>query len=205
MTSANEPQDTFVFCGYLMQDPFLKDFKGREQFLLATIDTSLRCTCEDFRSPTFDEFQGHTNATLFRTIAPDPVEHSGYVLSGYAIDRAWLTAVAHRPAYCEEARTPWCLYRYAAYARRTRDGLQRLGYDVADGCFEHLSILHNCNVSLEKILSLGGTLNRFGLFDDCGSARRFAEAIHRSDIDEPHYQMPVVWEVFGSSGDDEVA
>lgn len=190
----------FVFIGYLVQEPFLRGFRGREDYLLASID--LRDRHPDFETERLEQVAGLTNFTRFQLALPAMARYPDWSLNGYAIESRWI------PISTEEVEpshlgAPDQLvdFTYAREYKRPEDGLVRVGYDVVDEICDFLSIAHNCDYSVDELMRLSGdTLNDFGLFRSADAARAFVSAACMEEPEEAHLERPVILEVWGESG-----
>ncbi len=189
--------DRFCFAGYLLQEPCPTDIPDREMFQLATLDLSLRFIHDGMKTPKFEEAQGFVNATEFVFTPPPPIE--SFELCGYAIDRTVIDSIKSYSIKRDGTREQFTDFEYARYLSRSQDGLEVLGYEVIDGIIHHLSILHNCGLGLEEIEDVSQSrLNTHGLFDNVEAAEKLISGIQASDPMEPHFELPVIWQVLGA-------
>ena len=186
----------FVFAGYLVIEPFLRGFPGREDFLLASID--LRDFHPDFESEKYEQVDGVCNPTRFQLALPDMAGYPGWSLNGFAIEQRWipdLTVEGQAPPSSPPEQE--VTFGYAAKYKRPEDGLVCVGYDVFDLSCSFLSIAHNCGFSVDDLMRLSeDTLNEFGLFRTPDAARTFITAARKEEPGEGHLEKPVILEVW---------
>lgn len=191
-------EDCFTFAGYMVQEQFYEKLPSRKGYRLATMDTCLRCLAPQFSEPMFCEVGGCVNPTVLMVRPPSVSLLPGYVLSGYAIETQVIRMLESELTLPDGTVQRYERYGYARHLVRGDDGLRLLGYDVMDGDvnMEYLSIMNDL-YSIEETRTMAGELNRFGLLDDYGTAKKFAISAKNDANQDPHCEMPVVWQVWG--------
>ena len=152
---------------------------------IATIDRAVHPALDAVR---YEMIDGVANVTRFLTELPDMAHYPGYVLGGYAIERA---ALVPEKGIDGQTMLP-SKYEYAKHWRRPDDGLRLLGYDVVDEPAHPFSILHSGPWSLSEVIEACGPLNSFGLFGTPEAARRFCDFVRAENEEEG-----MVWQVWG--------
>jgi hypothetical protein len=203
---------SFVFTGYLIQEPYWRGWPKREGYRVASIEREYH--------PEFNKFQWNTvagveNPTRFLTEFPDldrlklephkcasafHRKNQGWVVSGYAFPRA---VVEHKKLISVDKQHEMLEFGYALKMTRGTDDLKLLGYEVldaGDGDWYFLSILNNCDYSVDQVREMAGDLNEHSLFSSIADARRFTEAIQRDAQNPgiiPDHNQGIIVEVWG--------
>jgi hypothetical protein len=200
----------FIFIGYLIQEPYWKAWPKREGFRVASIEREFH---PRFNKHQWKEVQGIESPTPFLTQFPHLEDLSlephrcqsglhkqspGWVVCGYAVPRE----VAEQPRMITIRGREVTVYdfRYALRIQRNSDELKLLGYEVVDAGDTFLSILNNCDYTVEQVREMAGSLNEYSLFSSVADAERFKEAIktdpHNPKVIPDHNQGVIV-EVWG--------
>jgi len=174
----------FHFVGYLVQEPYLKNWPQREGLQVATIERDVH---PDLQRE-WKEIGGFLNATEFRTTLPR-VPEAGWVLNGYSIEPDAIETVLWY-----KTDKPEKTFLYALHTQRANDELLVIGYELVDCAIERLSILNNCGYSLDEIHRVAGELNRYGLFDSSGQAKEFQKYVASRNYT---HNCSAVFEVLG--------
>jgi hypothetical protein len=199
----------FIFVGYLIQEPYWKAWPKREGYRVASIEREWH--------PKFNKFQwnkvdGVDNPTRFLTELPHLASLSlephdcrsvfhkgspGWVISGYSFARDF---VEQETMTSIDGKVTLHEFGYALKMKRAEDGLELLGYEVLDAEDTFLSILNDCDYTVEEVRQMAGPLNEYSLFSSVEDAKRFKEAI-RTDPKNPRiipdHNRGVILEVWG--------
>ncbi len=201
--------DDFIFVGYLIQEPYWKKWPKREGYRVASIEREWH--------PKFNKFQwnkvdGVDNPTRFLTELPkleslslEPhdcksVFHKqcpGWVISGYSFERDF---AEQETMTSTDGKVTLHEFGYALKMKRTEDGLKLLGYEVLDAEDTFLSILNDCDYSVEEVREMAGPLNEYSLFSSVADAERFKEAIKTDPKNPkiiPDHNRGVIVQVWG--------
>lgn len=184
----------FTFIGYLVQEPFLKNWPKREGYKVATIERDIHPSYDKFHWNVVD---GVENPTKFLTALPHEQVEAGWVLSGYAVPRE---IVEHRAMTSTDGKTTLREFGYALKLQRKGDNLKLLGYEVVDEDMFFLSILNNCGYTVEQVRQMAGPLNEYSLLSSIADAERFKEAIKtdpRNPKIIPDHSRGIIVEVWG--------
>jgi hypothetical protein len=167
--------------------------------------------------PKFNKFQwnkvdGVDNPTRFLTELPNlknyPLEphdcksifhkmYPGWVISGYSFPRNF---VEQETMTSTDGEVTMHEFGYALKLKRSEDGLKLLGYEVLDAEDTFLSILNDCDYSVEEVREMAGQLNEYSLFSTVADAERFIEAIKTDPKNPkiiPDHNRGVAVEVWG--------
>lgn len=200
----------FIFVGYLIQEPYWKDWPKREGYRVASIEREFH---PEHNRHKWDNVQGIENPTRFLTHFPHlealPLEphrcqsglhkqSPGWVVCGYAVPRE----VAEQPRTITIKGREVTLYdfRYAMKMQRSADDLKLLGYEVVDEGDMFLSILNNCDYTVAEVHAMAGPLNQYSLLSSVEEAERFKEAIKTDPLNPhivPDHNRGVIVEVWG--------
>lgn len=199
----------FIFVGYLIQEPYWKSWPKREGFRVASIEREWHPVLNKFQ---WSKIDGIDNPTRFLTELPqleslslephkcESVFHKrcpGWVISGYSFPRDF---VEQETMTSTDGKVTLHEFGYAMKMKRTEDGLKMLGYEVLDAEDTFLSILNDCDYTVEQACEMGGPLNEYSLFSSVADAERFVEAI-KTDPAKPNlipdHNRGVIIEVWG--------
>jgi hypothetical protein len=201
--------EKFVFVGYLIQEPYWKRWPKREGYRVASIEREWH--------PKFNKFQwnkvdGVDNPTRFLTELPkleslslEPhdcksVFHKqfpGWVISGYSFERDF---AEQETMTSTDGKVTLHEFGYALKMKRPEDGLKLLGYEVLDAEDTFLSILNDCDYTVEEVLEMAGPLNEYSLFSSVEDAKRFKEAIKKDPENPnvvPDHNRGVIIQIWG--------
>ena len=204
--------ENFLFVGYLIQEPYWIAWPKREGYRVASIERECH--------PQFNKFQwnqigGVDNPTRFLTDMPhlerlrlEPhkctsrfhKKNPGWVVSGYAFPQYF---VEHRTLTSVDKKQTIFEFGYALEMIRGADDLKLLGYEVLDANDEDwafLSILNNCDYTVEQVREMTGLLNEYSLLSSVEDAERFKEAIKTDPLNPkviPDHNPGVIVEVWG--------
>ena len=186
----------FVFVGYLVQEPFVRNWWMRDGKRLASLENTVH--------PSFgfqwQSVKGVLNLTEFLLVPPDMSKFPGWLLYGYSVERDAIPRL--RVKMPDRIMGP-LRYEYALQLARADDGLKLLGYEVIDATIERLSVLNNCEYSIEEIEANAGRLNEFSLLETVEDARKFQRYIKTETADHhvDSHSDGVIFEVWGSPND----
>lgn len=184
----------FVFVGYLIQEPYWRNWPRRDGFRVASIEREIHPA---YDKPQWQSVDGFENPTKFLSQFPrlkdlslEPhacksVLHKsspGWIVCGYAYPRK---IVEEKTLTSTDGAHTLQVFAYASRVRRGDDGLVLLGYEVEDAEIPFLSILNNCGYTVDDIRKMAGTLNEHSLLSSLDEAYRFIEAI-KTDPDHPN-------------------
>jgi hypothetical protein len=175
---------SFLFVGYLVQEPYLKDpkFPGMR---LATIDRKIH---PDFLTIGYDLVGGVANVTRFLTHLPDMSKYPGWILNGYAIESDEV-----KPELGIDRITVFpSKYEYAKRFERPEDGLSMIGFDLVDERTHPFSVLHFEDYTLDELTADGRQLNKWGLYQTVAAAETFRDFVLRVNQTEA-----TIWQVWG--------
>lgn len=181
-----------MFAGYCVLRPWVVQGKS-----VATIDREVH---PDWEKPRFEYAGGVCNSTSFSLTVPQLADETNWNVCGFAIDGDAIDQVVQflDPITREGPHYP---YAYCRHFERPYDNLELLGYEVTDGIFCcTLSLMYGMDFSRDELEALGGCkLNEYGLFADVVHAATFVRKIQANDPDEPHFELPVVLQVWGKT------
>lgn len=201
--------ENFVFVGYLIQEPYWKAWPKREGYRVASIEREWH--------PQFNKFQwnkvdGVDNPTRFLTELPQLENLSlephdcksslhkqspGWVVSGYSFPRDF---VEQETMTSTDGKVTMHEFGYALKMERARDDLKLLGYEVLDAEDTFLSILNDCDYTVDEVRAMAGPLNEYSLFSSVEDAERFTEAIKTDPTNPkviPDHNRGVIVQVWG--------
>lgn len=185
---------SFVFIGYLVQEPYLRNWPRRKGMQVATIERDIHPEYDKFQ---WNKVQGVENPTKFLTSIPhEPIE-SGWMLSGYALPRE---VVERRTMTSTDGKVTLHEFGYALKLQRNGDDLKMLGYEVVDEEIFFLSILNNCGYTVDEVRKMAGPLNEYSLLSSVEDAERFKDAIKTSPKNPgiiPDHNRGLILEVWG--------
>ena len=204
--------ENFIFVGYLIQEPYWKSWPKREGYRVASIERECHPQINKFQ---WNKVDGVDNPTRFLTEMPhlerlklEPhkctsrfhKQNPGWVVSGYSFPRDF---VERETMTSTDGKVTMHEFGYALKLKRSEDGLKLLGYEVLDAKNEHwafLSILNDCDYTVEQVREMAGPLNEYSLFSSVEDAERFTEAIktdpHNPKI-IPDHNRGVIVQVWG--------
>src|SRR5215467_1266547 len=193
----------FVFVGYLVQEPYVRNWWKRDGLKLASLENTVH---PSFEKPQWQSVGGVLNLTEFLLAPPDMSKFPGWLLCGYSVEREAIQRL--HVAMLDPARKQRIVgplrYEYALHLVRANDSLRRLGYEVIDAEIERLSILNNCGYTVAEIEDNAGHLNEFSLLESVGDARKFQQYIKTETADhhvDDAHSDGVIFEVWGSPND----
>src|SRR5450432_1995100 len=158
----------FVFVGYLIQEPYWREWPKREGYRVASIE---RESHPEFNKYQWNQINGADNPTRFLTEFPhlellklEPhkctsrfhKKNPGWVVSGYAFAQ---DVVHQRKLISVDKKHEMLEFGYALKMSRGIDDLKLLGYDVLDANdkdWAFLSILNNCDYTVEQVREMAG-------------------------------------------------
>lgn len=199
----------FVFVGYLIQEPYWKSWPKRKGYRVASIEREWHPSFNKFQ---WNEVDGVDNPTRFLTELPQlenlflephdckSVLHKqcpGWVVSGYSFPRDF---VEQETMTSTDGKVTMYEFGYALKMERATDDLKLLGYEVVDAEITFLSILNNCDYTVDEVKGMAGPLNEYSLFLSVADAERFVEAIKidpRNPKIIPDHNRGIIVEVWG--------
>jgi len=119
------------------------------------------------------------------------------VISGYSFQRDF---VEQETMTSTDGKVTLHEFGYALKMKRTEDGLKLLGYEVLDAEDTFLSILNDCDYTVEQVREMAGPLDEYSLFSSVEDAERFKEAIKTDPLNPkviPDHNRGVIVEVWG--------
>lgn len=187
----------FVFVGYLIQEPYWKTWPKREGYRVASIEREWH---PKFNKYQWNKVDGTDNPTHFLTELPDlqnlalephdcksllhlHKQSPGWVVSGYAFPQ---DVVEQRTMVSTDGKHTLLEFGYAMKMHRNGDDLKLLGYEVVDEDDLFLSILNDCDYTVEQVRDMAGSLNEYSLFSSLADAERFKETI-KTDPNNPKF------------------
>jgi hypothetical protein len=189
------PNKDFVFVGYLIQEPYWRNWPRRDGFRVASIEREIHPA---YDKPQWDSVTDFQNITRFLPEYPHLEKLSlephacksvlhrqspGWVVCAYAYPR---DLVEKKTLISTDGAHTLNVFAYASQIRRSEDGLVFLGYEIEDAEILFLSILHNCGYTVDQVRQMAGNLNEYGLLSSPEDAYRFIEAIK---IDPDHLNI----------------
>ncbi len=201
--------DNFIFAGYLIQEPYWREWPKREEYRVASIEREFH---PELNKHQWDKVDGIENPTRFLTRLPhlenlslEPhqcgsVLHKrspGWVVSGYAFPQ---NVVEQRKITSTDKKHSLVEFGYATKMQRNGDQLKLLGYEVVDEDDLFLSILNNCGYTVEQVREMAGPLNEYSLLSSVADAERFKEAIKTDPKNPkviPDHNRGIIVEVWG--------
>ncbi len=197
--------DSFIFVGYLIQEPYWREWPKREGYLVASIERESHPELNKYQ---WNRVDGEANPTRFLTEFPHleslklelhkctsrfHKKNPGWVVSGYALPR---DVVEQRKLVSVDKKHEILEFGYALKMIRGIDDLKLLGYEVLDQEDLSLSILNDCDYSVREVQEMAGDLNKYSLFSSTLDAEKFTEAI-KTDPLNPTHNQGIILEVWG--------
>lgn len=203
--------NNFIFVGYLIQEPYWREWPKREGYRVASIERECH---PEFNKYQWNQIGGVENPTRFLTEFPhlerlklEPHKcisrfhrkNPGWVVSGYAFPRGF---IEQETMTSTDGKVTIHEFGYALKMERNRggDGLKLLGYEVLDAEDTFLSILNDCDYTVNEVKAMAGPLSEYSLLSSVADAERFKEAIKtdpRNPKIVPDHNRGVIVEVWG--------